>query len=251
MPATHTAGTYLLSPVHAEAIQRLASHPELAEFPEIARLGSLSGVQDFIARQLQQRAEGIGHALVIMDGGEVRGLCGLRGIYQPNAPELEFWVGRPHWGQGYASFAVKMLLELAFRNLELERVRATAPTANPACHRVLEKNGLRPASPRREQDQSVYEITRQEWQARRDEAARTALHPVLAAILEEELSAGNEVVEMGSDLPDPQSVFVRLRFPFHIRQMPPPDGVVDSEPDDPHWWKADYSAGSPRHVLAC
>jgi hypothetical protein len=111
---------------------------------------------------------------------------------------------------------------LAFKNLELERVGFTTSTASPACRRVLQKNGFHPASPLRDPDQSVYEITRQEWQARRDGAALAALHPLLSAILEEELSAGNEVVETGSDWPD-----------------------------DPHWWKADYSAGSPRHVLAC
>ncbi len=248
MPAGHTAGTYLLSPAHAEAIQRLASDPDLATFTEIARLASAPGVQDFIARQLERREEGTGHALVIMDGGEVRGLCGLQGIYRKDAPELEFWVGRPHWGRGYATFAVRMVLELAFKNLELERVRATAPTANPACCRVLEKNGFHLAS---DPEQSGYEISRQEWQARRNGAALAALHPLLTAILEEELSAGNEVVETGSDWPDPESVFVRLKHPFHTCRLPLPDGVVYSEPDDPHWWKADYSAGSPRHVLAC
>jgi len=251
VPASHTAGTYLLSPAHAEGIQRLASHPELAQFAEIAQLASEPGVRAFIARQLARRAEGTGHPLVIMDGGEVKGLCGLQGIYRTDAPELEFWVGRPYWGRGYASFAVKMVLELAFKNLELERVRFTAPTGNPACLRVLEKNGFHAASTRRDRDQSVYEITQQEWQARRDGAAVAALHPLLTAILKEELSAGNEVVETGSDWPDPESVFVRLRHPFRTRRLPLPDGVVYSEPNDPHWWKADYSAGSPRHVLAC
>lgn len=244
-------GTYLLAPAHAEAIQRLASHPELTQFAEIAQLASEPGVQAFIARQLGRQAAGTGHALVIMDGGEVRGLCGLQGIYETDAPELDFWIDRPYWGRGYASFAVKMVLEFAFKNLELERVRATAPTANPACHRVLEKNGLHPASSHQDRRQPVYEITRQEWQARRDGAALAALHPLLAAILQEELSAGNEVVETGSDWPDPESVFVRLRHPFHARLVPAPDGVVYSEPHDPHWWTADYSAGSPRHVLAC
>jgi RimJ/RimL family protein N-acetyltransferase len=243
-------GTYLLSPAHAEALRGLASHPELTQFAEIARLASEPGIQDFIARQLERRAAGTGHTLVIMDDGELRGLCGLQGIYETDAPELECWIGRPYWSRGYASFAVKMVLELAFKNLELERVRATVPTANSACHRVLEKNGLHPASPHREAGQPVYEITRQEWQARRDGAALAALHPLLAAILEEELRAGNEVVETGSDWPDLESVFVRLKHPFHIRRMPLPDGVVYSESDDPHWWKADYSAGSPRHVLA-
>jgi hypothetical protein len=65
------------------------------------------------------------------------------------------------------------------------------------------------------------------------------------------LAAGNEVIESGGGWPDADSVFVRLRDPFRTTPSPLPDGVVYTEPNDPHWWKADYSSRSPRHILAC
>ena len=73
------------------------------------------------------------------------------------------------------------------------------------------------------------------------------LHPALRAILDAELAAGNEVAETGGGWPDPDSVFVRLRDPFRTKPSPLPPNVVYTEPNDPHWWKADYgTVSSPR-----
>jgi hypothetical protein len=63
-------------------------------------------------------------------------------------------------------------------------------------------------------------------------------------------AAGNSVGETGAGWPDTDSIFVRLREPFRTKPSLP-DGVSYTEPNDPHWWKADYSSKSPRHVLAC
>lgn len=44
---------------------------------------------------------------------------------------------------------------------------------------------------------------------------------------------------------------VRLKTPFLARPPVLPDGVTYTEPGDPHWWMADYTTRSPRHILAC
>jgi len=65
------------------------------------------------------------------------------------------------------------------------------------------------------------------------------------------VSTGNEVAETGGGWPDADSVFVRLRDPFRTKPLPLPAGIVYTEPNDPHWWKADYTSSAPRHTLAC
>jgi RimJ/RimL family protein N-acetyltransferase len=56
--------------------------------------------------------------------------------------EIGYWIGKPYWGKGYASFAVQHLLAFAFSQLQLNRVYAHVLDYNKASQKVLEKNGL-------------------------------------------------------------------------------------------------------------
>ena len=58
------------------------------------------------------------------------------------APEIGYWLGRPYWDQGYATEALKTLIDHAFGTLGLDRLAARAVLANRASHRVLEKCGF-------------------------------------------------------------------------------------------------------------
>ena len=73
--------------------------------------------------------------------------------------------------------------------------------------------------------------------------------PELKKLLDAELAAGNEVVETGGGWPEKNSVFVMLKEPFKVKHEHRPAGMTYTEPNDPHWWKADY--GYHGHVLAC
>jgi RimJ/RimL family protein N-acetyltransferase len=57
-------------------------------------------------------------------------------------PEIGYWLGVPYWGQGYATEAVRALIDHAFTELALERLEAGARVSNPASRRVLEKCGF-------------------------------------------------------------------------------------------------------------
>jgi [ribosomal protein S5]-alanine N-acetyltransferase len=169
---TKTTGIYLLSSADAEALQHLAADPAVAATTRIPHPYPENGARDFIASQLKERTEGTSFVFAIKDRQELVGLCGLHGIEREQARELGFWVGRPHWGKGYASFGIKMVLQFAFQNLRLEQVGSCALESNSVSRHLLEKNGFRLIGlaphndPLLKKSESLahYEITRVQWQ---------------------------------------------------------------------------------------
>lgn len=133
--AESTVGTYLLAPEHADAIQRLAADPAIAATTRVPHPYPAGAARAFVERQIAARNAGTAWTFAIVDRGELVGLCGLDGVLSPDGPELGYWIGKPHWGKGYASFGVKMALEFAFANLGLQRVRAFAHETNAASRR--------------------------------------------------------------------------------------------------------------------
>ncbi len=68
------------------------------------------------------------------------GACGF-GRRPSGAVELDYWIARRHWNQGYATEAGRALVEIA-RTLKLGQLQASHFVDNPASGRVLEKLGF-------------------------------------------------------------------------------------------------------------
>jgi RimJ/RimL family protein N-acetyltransferase len=259
MAIIKTAGVYMLQPSHAEAIQELASDPAIAEMTRVPHPYPENAARQFVTQAIKDREAGTAYAFAIEDQGRLVGLCGLRDVVSGLVPELGFWVGRPHWGHGYATLGARMTLEFGFRHLRLDRVRAAAFESNAASRRVLEKNGFQlqrlarhndPALKRADERLAEYEISAERWREFLDAPHLADLHPGLRAILAAEIAAGNEVLESSSGWPDADSVFVRLKHPFRAALSSLPSGITHHVLQDPHWWKAEYSSSAPRHILA-
>src|SRR6202040_3772712 len=56
--------------------------------------------------------------------------------------DLGYAVHPDHWGKGFATEALRRILEFGFENLSLERIWATADVRNVASWRVMEKAGM-------------------------------------------------------------------------------------------------------------
>jgi ribosomal-protein-alanine N-acetyltransferase len=75
-------------------------------------------------------------------GGELIGICG----YSPadgNAAELGYWIGRPYWGQGYATEAASTLMRYGFTKAGVRRFTCSHFLDNQASARVAAKLGFR------------------------------------------------------------------------------------------------------------
>jgi RimJ/RimL family protein N-acetyltransferase len=60
----------------------------------------------------------------------------------PEAPELGYWLGVAHWGQGFGTEAARAVIDLFFEESCAEHLMASARVANPASRNILEKCGF-------------------------------------------------------------------------------------------------------------
>jgi len=63
-------------------------------------------------------------------------------IHRKNA-EIGYWIAEPFWGKGYATQAVRLMVEYTFQHYDVTRIYASTFDHNIASQRVLEKNGFR------------------------------------------------------------------------------------------------------------
>jgi RimJ/RimL family protein N-acetyltransferase len=56
--------------------------------------------------------------------------------------DLGYWLGKPFWGQGYATEAAHALIDAIFSYTEIKELSASARVINPASRHVIEKSGF-------------------------------------------------------------------------------------------------------------
>lgn len=57
--------------------------------------------------------------------------------------EIGYWIGQPHWSNGYGSDALKQMTEYAFENTNAKRLFAPVLAPNKASMKILEKCGFK------------------------------------------------------------------------------------------------------------
>jgi RimJ/RimL family protein N-acetyltransferase len=123
----------------AKAVAQLASDRRIAEnTTRIPHPYGLADAENFIASVNRVDGE---IAFLITREGVVLGACGI-GMSEREAPDLGYWLGVPFWGHGYATEAVRAVIDHAFADLGYEALGAGARVTNPASRRVLEKCGF-------------------------------------------------------------------------------------------------------------
>jgi RimJ/RimL family protein N-acetyltransferase len=61
---------------------------------------------------------------------------------EPEAPELGYWLGVEHWGQGFGTEAARAAIDYYFEEFDLGHLFSGARVANPASRNILEKCGF-------------------------------------------------------------------------------------------------------------
>ncbi|HVV82049.1 MAG TPA: GNAT family N-acetyltransferase [Kofleriaceae bacterium] len=146
---TVTTARLVLRPfaaVDAPAVVELAGDWEVSRFllhvphpypPELAT--------SWIATHAEAWLAGAGPTWAIMRAAdrELLGTVSLRWTARHARAELGYWLGRAHWGQGYALEAARAATRWAFEQLGLTRVYAQHLAGNDRSARVLLAVGMR------------------------------------------------------------------------------------------------------------
>jgi ribosomal-protein-alanine N-acetyltransferase len=148
-PPTLTTARLVLRPYAAQDAP--AAHAFVADRELASTTASIphpypeGAAEAWIATHAQRHAAGeaVILAVTLRETGELVGSIEIRLVPTHKRAELGYWIGRPHWGRGYATEAADALLRWAFDTLDLHRVHAAHLGRNPASGMVLRKIGMR------------------------------------------------------------------------------------------------------------
>ncbi len=161
-------------PQDAAEVRRLAGDPEVSatalDLPFPFEEGMAAA---WIATHAREFAVGrlAAFAVTRRETGELLGAAGLMREPQHERASLGYWIGRAHWGQGYATEAAGAVVAFGFREWDLRRIHADHLVRNPASGHVLRNLGMRPEGVLREhvihrgtvEDLALYGLLRSEW----------------------------------------------------------------------------------------
>lgn len=139
---TTRLGLSLLEPGDIVYLHPLESDPEVKEFfPDGAR--NRIKTEDMIQRFMTAyREKGLPSFLMFeLKTGEFIGRAGF-GLTETGETEIGYVLHKKFWGQGYASEAVKALLQYAKKHIDVEYIIAYADIGNNGSTRVMEKCGM-------------------------------------------------------------------------------------------------------------
>ena len=130
----------------AKMVQELAGNEEVARttlaiphpYPDGAAEQWIETV-----RQSSEKGENYAFAMIKKDDGLLIGNMSMGVSQKHNRAELAYWVGKPFWGQGYATEAAQRVMRFGFEDLELNRISAAAMTKNPGSYNVMRKIGMK------------------------------------------------------------------------------------------------------------
>jgi [ribosomal protein S5]-alanine N-acetyltransferase len=82
-------------------------------------------------------------AIELKDSGELVGVIGLTKVNQlDKKATLGYWLGKNYWRKGIMYEAVYRLMQFAFKDLDLQRIEATASKRNDASKGLIKKIGF-------------------------------------------------------------------------------------------------------------
>jgi len=125
----------------AATIAALANNRKIAEMTtSIPHPYGVADAEAWIAG-LPTQEPGVTFAIFERKGGAFVGVCSYEWRGE-TIPEIGYWAGEPFWGRGYATEAVRAMIDHAFTATELEALAASCRVTNIPSRRVLEKCGF-------------------------------------------------------------------------------------------------------------
>jgi RimJ/RimL family protein N-acetyltransferase len=131
-------------PTDAAVVETLAGEADVARTTNLPHPYPPGGAVAWIAAGQEAAAHGQRYPFAVVRSldRQLVGCMTLLVDLEHRRGELAYWMGRPYWGQGYATEAGARVVAYAFEELQLNRVTAHAMRRNRASTRVMEKLGM-------------------------------------------------------------------------------------------------------------
>lgn len=133
------------APKDAPAFKKLAEAVEIAENTFVPHPYTSEMAKEYIrfTKENWQTGEGANFVIVRQNDNQVLGSISYKDIdHKHHRAEFGYWIGKPFWNNGYATEAIKAIIQYGFEKLDLHRIYATPFGENKASQRVLEKAGM-------------------------------------------------------------------------------------------------------------
>jgi RimJ/RimL family protein N-acetyltransferase len=130
----------------------IPAHYAVHSDPEVTRYWSsgpwtrIEQAEKAIADAIAAQADGsvLYFGIELLATGELIGNAGLHHFFEQNRRcEIGYSLASKHWGQGYATEALRTIIRHGFDALDLNRIEADIDPRNIGSARVLEKLGFR------------------------------------------------------------------------------------------------------------
>lgn len=158
-------------------IQSFAAAEEIADNTYVPHPYPPDAAREFVKKVRKQWRYDEAFVFAIIDKSTNRfaGCIGIHPTRAHNRAEVGYWIGKPFWGHGLATEALRLIIKFGFEDLQLNRIAAGHFPYNPASGRVMQKANmrhegvLRGALFHREQykDEVRYAILREDYDADR------------------------------------------------------------------------------------
>ena len=130
----------LLDHRDARYIQKLASSEHISKTTNVPYPYPQNGGSDFINFAFSSYATRKSMPFAIEIDKTFVGIVTIHGLKE--TPSIDYWIGYPYWGKGFASHAVKEALDYGLSFLDITIFQSKALVSNKASHKVLLKNGF-------------------------------------------------------------------------------------------------------------
>ena len=155
----------------------LYADPQVMRYWNHAPWTTLDQAHAAIAEAQSDYASGVSLHLAIVhrSSGALLGSCALYGfVPQHRSAAIGYLLSRPHWGQGYLSEALQLLLDYGFDELGLNRIEADVDPRNEASAKALQRLSFHHEGKLREhwfvngqvRDTALYGLLCSDWQGR-------------------------------------------------------------------------------------
>lgn len=127
-----------------EIVKNLAGNKDIAATTlEIPHPYPEGLAEEWISKHEQMRKNGSQLVFAITFENILIGAIGCVINKNFNNCEIGYWIGRPYWGNGFATEALGQVIKFGFEKLSFNKIHAHFMENNPASGKVMIKNGMK------------------------------------------------------------------------------------------------------------